>query len=228
MKKILALVLALALALCAMSVSVFAEEIVLLEDANGWAQVDPAAPWDGFGIGVAVNDKLVGDITLDDVKAIAAAGGAKLVLEFSCSSIATWQTTSPEAQFNCWDNEEALQVNSELTELGDNRYIATFEFDALVANLEAAGLTLDGVNNLGIQVWANDFVLYSAKIVTDGDAAVETPAEEEAPATEEAPVEEETVVEEPTTEEAPAETGLALAVVPMIVAAVAVVASKRR
>ncbi len=58
--------------------------------------------------------------------------------------------------------------------------------------------------------------------------AEEAPAEEEAPAVEEAPAEEET--EAPAVEETtePADTGLALAVVPMLVAAVAVVASKRR
>ncbi len=64
--------------------------------------------------------------------------------------------------------------------------------------------------------------------VVEGAAAEEAPAEEEAPATE--------VEDTPATEEAPADdtasepadTGLALAVVPMLVAAVAVVASKRR
>ncbi len=57
------------------------------------------------------------------------------------------------------------------------------------------------------------------------EAPVEEPVEEEAPVED---VEEAPVVDAPAADEAPAATGLALAVVPMIVAAAAVVASKRR
>lgn len=231
MKKILALVLALAMALCAMSISVFAENIVLFDNADG-DTLGIVDPWDGFGIGVAVNEKTVGEVTLDDVKAWATQGGVKVVMVFSTTAFATWQTHAPEIQFNCWDNEEALQTNFEVTDLGDGKYQGVVEIDTLVANLEAAGLTVDGINNLGIQVWCDNFTLYSLSVLTGGetvDAPVaeeeapaeeveEVPAEEEAPATEEAPAEE--------TE--PAETGLALAVVPMLVAAAAVVISKKR
>ncbi len=57
------------------------------------------------------------------------------------------------------------------------------------------------------------------------DTATEAPADDTAT---EAPAEEDTTVDAPAADEAPADTGLALAVVPMIVALAAVVASKRR
>ncbi len=82
-----------------------------------------------------------------------------------------------------------------------------------------------GVNLTNVAVEALEIT--SDKI---SGAAEEAPAEEEAPVEEEAPaVEEEApAAEEEAPVEEPAKTGLALAVVPMVVAAVAVVASKRR
>ena len=82
-------------------------------------------------------------------------------------------------------------------------------------------------------VWAGQGVDYYIDNVSITEGAEEAPADEvvEETTTEEAPADEvveETTTEAPDTEEAPAETGLVLAVVPMLVAAVAVVASKRR
>ncbi len=230
MKKLFALLLALIIVFGAMSVTAFAEEHVLFDNADG-DSLGIVDPWDGFGIGkfAAVNDKSIGELTIGDVRDIAAAGGAKLVFEFGCSSIATWQTTSPEVQFNCWQDEEALQVNTELTDLGNGRYLAVAELDTLVANLEATGKTTADIENLGVQVWVNDFVLYNAKLLTGDEAAAFAPPAVEAPA-EDTPVED-TPVEAPAddtpAEDAPAETGLTLAVLPAVIA-LAVVAFKKR
>ena len=245
MKKIFALVLALVMALCAMSVSVFAETITLFNNPDGdtlKADGTYTYPWDGFGIGsVAVNDKAYGELSIDEIKTITLEGGAKVVMEFACASFATWQTESPELQFNNWDNEEALQVNAELTDLGDGKWMAVWSLDDCYANLTNAGLTIDDVRCLGVQLWADQFVLYSVKIVTGDDANIEAPAVDEAPAedveapaedveapaVDEAPAEDTTVEDAPAADEAPAETGLALAIVPMIIAAAAVVLSKK-
>ena len=239
MKKIFALALALVLALCAMSVSVFAETITLFNNADGDSfRTDGTFcdPWDGFGIGsVAVNEKAIGELSLDEIKAITTAGDAKVVMEFACASFATWQTESPELQFNNWDDEENLQVNSELTDLGDGKWMAVWSLDDCYAKLTATGLTIDDVRCLGVQLWADQFVLYSVKIVTGDDAVIEVPTVDETPAEDvEGPVTDEDMVvdvpvedDAPTADEAPAETGLALAIVPMIVAAAAVVLSKK-
>ncbi len=240
MKKIFALALALVLALCAMSVSVFAETITLFNNPDGDTFKTDGTfcdPWDGFGIGsVAVNEKALGELSLDEIKAITTAGGAKVVMEFTCVSFATWQTESPELQFNNWDNEENLQVNAELTDLGDGKWMAVWNLDDCYTKLTDSGLTIDDVRCLGVQLWADQFALYSLKIVTDGDT-IDVPAVEEAPAedveapaedtTTEAPAEDVEAPAEDTATEAPAETGLALAIVPMIVAAAAVVLSKK-
>ncbi len=233
MKKIFALVLALVMALCAMSVSVFAETITLFNNPDGDTFKTDGTytdPWDGFGLGnVAVNEKAFGDLTIDEIKTITLEGGAKVIMEFACASFATWQTKSPELQFNNWDNEEALQVNSELTDLGNGKWMAVWSLDDCYANLINAGLTVDDIRCLGVQIWADQFVLYNVKIVTGDDAAVEAPVEDEVPVVEDTPVVDDTPdVEDAPADEVPAETGLALAVVPMIVAAAAVALTKKR
>lgn len=236
MKKIFAVALAMVMALSCMIVAAFADELVVFESAEGDKLVggdEYMAAWDGFGIGSDVNTGNIGDITWDEFKAIANAGGAKIVVEFGAASLATWGGGAMQGQFNCWDDEENLQVNPEVTELGDGRYMTVLNLDDCVAKLEATGGAVDSARNFGVQIWADECVIYSVKIVT-GDTEVEIPTNFETSdnetlaedTNEEVPVE--NPVGETTEETTPAETGIALAVVPMIVAAAAVAVSKRR
>lgn len=172
MKKLLAILLALVLVL-ALAVPAFAAETVIFETTDGEAFLDGdgnyQAPWGGFGIGPAVNGISVGNITIDDIRAWAEMGDCTLNLEIKCEGF--WgQSPAPEVQFNCWDNEEALQVKFALESLNSGRYLATASFDTLVEKLEATGKTIADINNLGVQVWSEKFTLYRVW--------VETPEEE--------------------------------------------------
>lgn len=237
MKKIFALATALVLALCAMSIVAFADEVVVYDNEEGttlYADGHYADPWDGFGIGSNVNVGNIGDITWEDFVNIVKAGDAKVVITFKATSLATWGGGAMQGQFNCWENEDNLQVNPEVTELGDGMYTTVLNIDDCVAKLEAAGGSVDTANNFGIQLWVDECVIYSVKLVT-GDVEVTAPAADdttaETPAddtTAEVPADETTENTETAEETTPAETGIALAIVPMVVAAAAVAVSKRR
>ncbi len=107
---------------------------------------------------------------------------------------------------------------------------------ALAAILVDCGFTAGGP---AIEVTSNtssadyDVVNMAVVIPDEPIAAPEAPVEEEAPAedvpaVEDTPAVEETPAVDAPADEAPAETGLALAIVPMIVALAAVVVSKKR
>ena len=223
MKKTLALVLALVMALCAMSVSVFAEEIVLFDNAEGQQVTVSTDPWDGFGVGVApVNGSSVGELSIEEVVAYAEAG-ATLTMVYT--STGCWGADAhPEIEFNVWEPEELTESIAFVNTVNEDGTITgTVNLGDVLANYIEFGGDVASIVDCGIQLWAQDFLLH--KLVISTDAPVETPAtEEEAPAedVEEAPATEEAPAEEP------AETGLALAVVPMIIAALAVVVSKKR
>ena len=109
---------------------------------------------------------------------------------------------------------------------------ATIALDDMVKAWTDAGLTLDTAEAFLVQVWTGNFKLYSAKFVTGADAAApaedtSAPAEDTTAPAEDttAPAEDTTAPVETTT---PADTGIVLAVLPMAVAAAAVVISKRK
>ena len=124
---------------------------------------------------------------------------------------------------------KSLKINGEEIAL-DEGYLTTLNeagaFDVCYYNIWATSY----FSTLGMEIINDVEVVFEIKA---GEAA-ESPAEDtatEAPADDtatEAPTEEDTTVDAPATDEAPAETGLALAAVPMIVALAAVVASKKR
>lgn len=231
MKKLFAIALAVVMALSCMMISAFAAETVLFEGEETFKTDGTYCdPWDGFGIGAPVNEKTVGDLTIEDVRALVVAGGAKIVMEYATTGC--WGGAShPEVEFNVWETEELTEsiAMTLVTDEATGHIIATVSLDEIYANFLAYGATsADEITNLGIQLWAEGFTLYKLSIVTDGDApAVEEPVEE-TPAVEDTPVEETPAVEDTPVETEPADTGLALAVVPMIVAAVAVALSKKR
>lgn len=215
MKKILAIVIAMVMVL-SLSVSVFAEEIVVFNNPEGEAFSDLLNPWDFYGIGgfwgrAAAN---VLDITIDEVKEIASAGGATFTMVFTGTE---YGDSAPNLTFDFSDPQAAAQFV--VTDNGDGTYTATAEFDDLVAAWEANGKTIDDIQNLLVQPNFSDFKLISATISTGEDAVEVTPVEDETPAEDETPVD---------TTETPAETGIVLAVLPMAVAAAAAVVAKKR
>ena len=215
MKKILAIVIAMVMVL-SLSVSVFAEEIVVFNNPEGEAFSDLVDPWDFYGIGgfwgrAAAN---VLDITIDEVQEIASAGGATFTMVVTGTE---YGDSAPNLTFDFSDPQAAAQFV--VTDNGDGTYTATAEFDDLVAAWEANGKTIDDIQNLLVQPNFSDFKLISATISTGEDAVEVTPVEDETPAEDETPVD---------TTETPAETGIVLAVLPMAVAAAAAVVAKKR
>ena len=232
MKKLLALVLALAVALCALTVTAFADETVVFDNPDGQSWSDLVNSWDFFGTdGYWGRTSATGVLSLEwaDIKPIMEAGGATFTYVYGADSAGT-----PSLNLTFDGNSAGNGVNAPftVTDLGDGKYEATVALDDMVAAWTATGLTLDDAEAFLVQVWTDNFKLYSAKFNTGADAVApaETPAETEAPA--ETPAEE-TPAEAPaeTPAETPApeapKTGLALAVVPAVVALAAVAVSKK-
>ena len=211
MKKILAFVVA-AMLVMAMSVTAFAATTSILTDDAKATQAEIANIMFTLPEGVAFE---TGDVVTVHIKGTASNTAVRVYLTDNV------------------DNGRVCEVA--VIEVVDGAFDATVEL-AIDTTGAIQGSAAPSVLILKGPDWATplaDIAVEVLDITSDKieGAAEEAPADEvveetteevveEAPATEEAPKEE-------TTTEAPA-TGLALAVVPMIVAAVAVVASKRR
>ena len=221
MKKILAISLAVVMALC-LSVSVFAEEIVVFDNPEGETFIGMAGneesfnPWDFFGIGGFWGREAatVLDITIDEVKQIAEEGGATFTYVFSGEQFGS---DVPSLVFEF--SEPQAKALFQVTDLGDGKYEATASFDELVAAWEANGRTIDEIGNLLVQPSYSNFKLYSATIVTGADTVEVAPVETTEPDATET---------DGASTETPAETGIVLAVLPMAVAAAAVVVARKR
>ena len=228
MKKILATLLALVM-LFALAVPAFAEENVVFENAEGQAFADLVNPWDFFGTDAYWGREAAQclSVTWADIKPIMEEGGATFTYVYSGDGAG-----NPTLNLSFTDgNGNGVTAPFTVADLGDGKYEATVALDDMVKAWTDAGLTLDTAEAFLVQVWTGNFKLYSAKFVTGADAVAPTettapdeddttaPAEDTTAPTDTAPAAE-------TTE--PADTGIVLAVLPMAIAAAAVVISKRK
>lgn len=206
MKKFVAILVA-ALLVFALSVGVFAEEIVVFNNPDGEVPTSCEDPWGSFGVaGDTWGRGTCCDISLEDLIALFEQGGYTLSYVYG-GSPATWGDTEghPAAVLNAgW--EQGVRMN--YTEIGDGKWEASVALDDVLAGYD---MEAGAIEALAIQNWAGDFKLYSAKFTNGADTVAAAPAPE-APAA-----------------SAPAapSTGLALAVVPAVMALAAVAVSKK-
>ena len=210
MKKILAIVIAIAMTL-ALSLTVFADEVVVFDNPAGEAWDDCVNSWDFFGVGGLWGRNAANalDISIEDLVALFADGSYSFVYVYS-GNPGYNNGGIPTGVVN-GDFENGAPC--EVVDLADGTHQATVKLSDVLA---AAGVAAENVENFVIQMSTDDFKLISAKF-TNG--AAETPAP--------APAEDTTPAPAPSTSTAPA-TGLALAVVPAVMALAAVAVSKKR
>ncbi len=216
MKKILALIIALMM-VCVLSVSAYAESVALFSNPDGEVPTSCEDPWGSFGVvGDVWGRGCCCDISLEDFVDYCNKG---YNFTYVFTGDPMFQDTYPHAVINAdWDNG----VDIPFVDIGDGKYQATI---ALADILSGYGLTAADVETFCVQNWTGSFKLLSVSI-TDEAAPAPAPAEE-APAP--APAAETPAADAPAADtSAPAETGIVLAVLPMAVAAAAVVISKRK
>ena len=225
MKKILSIVLALALVL-SMSVVAFADETLFeheipFPEDNGWWKED---------LDLKSNADLVAALKAEGAKlvikadAIVGDGVDGHGYQYGFQDTSSWVNVI--AHFNFANGEGQLAAESVVID-GDYAII-TIDGATILSAAEAAGATLEAYN------WINGACAgaktYSVSVIVP-DAPVEAPAETPAENTEtpaentEAPAEN---TEAPAETSEPANTGIVLALLPMAVAAAAVVVSKRK
>lgn len=223
MKKVLSIVVALVM-VCALSIGVCAEEIYSMATTQGQNQESLALP---------------GELTMSDGYSRIATNWVGGGSEYSAIISAI---NTPDASLVITYNGNISQFiiqtqNGEATDKAidlapvetDGKKVATISCNDIIAAMPTGCANNDvGWGNIAL-ICEDGAVLESFKIVTGAAEAPaettvpadDTPAETNAPAEDNAPAAE-------TAAPAPANTGIVLAVLPMAIAAAAVVASKRR
>jgi len=221
MKKILAFIVALVM-VCALSVSVYAESVSVFSSSEGEVPTSCEDPWGSFGvIGDVWGRGCCCDISLENFVDYCNKG---YNFTYVFTGTPMFQDTYPHAVINAdWDNG----VDIPFVDIGDGKYQATI---ALADILSGYGITAADVETFCVQNWTGSFKLLSVSFTDDAAAPAEdtsAPAEDTTAPAEDttAPAEDTTAPVETTT---PADTGIVLAVLPMAVAAAAVVISKRK
>ena len=223
MRKILTVLLAAVMLVSAMAVTAFAAEDVIFSSADGVASADcgVANPWDfvnivgdlwgrGNVIGYSVEDFAA---KLDE--------GATLVMVVGGNT----SSTANVAINGVFDAGNAVFTS---TDLGDGRYELSVSLADVKAYMDANSITT--FDTVCVQTNFNEFTLYEVKF-TSGETSAPAETTEPEATTEPETTEPETTEPETTPEpetSAPAETGIALALIPMAIAAAGVVISKRR
>ena len=230
MKKVLSVLLALVM-VCALSVSVFAADLFTL-DARAADTTDSFA--EGYKLEgwcpSLITQYMFPDVMAEFLTAIQTEGAKIQVTADVEVNGLLLQSYPPEGGS---DYTWTICSEGKTSEEVDGKVVTTFDAAALVAQYTSTPLGDDPSKNcsmdsvLNFAVDGTDTTIYAVKVVTDGDApAAEAPADEtaEAPADTTAPVETAPAAETTT----PADTGIVLAVLPMAMAAAAVVISKRK
>ncbi len=225
MKKILSIVVALTmamvLAISASAATLFELTEVARNDTPAGANIVFAdgVVWNEMGewYPAAITQYMSAAVAADFVAAIQVEGAQIRIAYTGDASVNILLQAYTDY---AWTNTEGSDAKVAETE-EDGMKVVYFDAAKFVKLYTDAGLSLDDVLNFSIS--ASGCTLYSVSVV-DGAPAAEAPAEEPA---EDTPVEntEEAPAE---AEETPAETGLAFAVIPAIVAMAAVVISKKR
>lgn len=156
------------------------KEITVFDNANG-NNVGVDSPWSFFGVGSFWGNNTDLDISFEEVKKIIVDGGATFSYVFSGTNPGT-----PKAcfNFNTYGNPaKEINVDCEVTDIGNGKYEATLSLDSLVSTWKANGKTLDDkdVAAFLIQPWASNFKLYSAKFVVPTSGSSSDPEPSEAP-----------------------------------------------
>ncbi|MCD7824323.1 MAG: hypothetical protein LUG86_09990 [Oscillospiraceae bacterium] len=215
MKKFLSIAVALVMVLSLTCVA-FADVSV---DVSG---IDTASSWDTYGASYE-DDSMV--ISLDDMNAIVEAMSEE-------GSVIVYTLTNTAGWFQVGFNSDSAAYSNTGDPDGTGGYIAyTVEADGDNQKVYVDGKTVYDLITASewYQLICGGEVLLNVTVVTGSDDASADADVEEVGETEEAEAAEETVeaTEETTTSTSPA-TGVALALVPMAIAGIAVVSSKRR
>ena len=231
MKKILSIAVALMMVM-ALSICVFADDEVVYEytvpgpvDTNGswWDTSSGLTSSDADFVAAIQTEGTMLRIECDAV-AVDGAEGHGFQYGFQCTS-GNWTMATIHSNFA---NGEGVCGADEIVVNGDRAYIyvdAPAFYALAKETIEGAGDSIDSWQWISGQCTGKN---YSIAVVKH--AAAEAPAETEAPAAEtEAPAETTAETEEPASTPAPEapKTGLALAVVPAVMALAAVAVSKK-
>ncbi|MCD7847546.1 MAG: hypothetical protein LUG49_05920 [Oscillospiraceae bacterium] len=225
MKKILAIAVAL-LMLCTLSLSVFADDIYVLEEAS-------SSVIGSFADGVAVSGWYPSLITeylfpevMDEFLEAIQTEGAQIEITSDVAATGALLQAYADGAYS-WSN--ITDIVSSTTD-ADGHAVVVFDAATLIAAYTDAGLSLDDVLNFGVDFNSGDATVYGVRVVTgtaadtSADATDDTSADNEADASTEESTDSSAAEE---TASSP-DTGIVLAVLPMAMATAAVVVSKKR
>lgn len=221
MKKIISVIMA-AVMLCALTVSVFAEEVLYSRDCEGFA----SGNWSDFGEFPKefVESMKTEGAVLVVTRSTETANKSYAAGEYEKFILIDGSWTGDTISLGTRSTMSADEPDSNIIDpISDDGTVASWDANAVYERWIANGLDKGGNPHLICN--ANGEGLYEVTNVSviipdaEEEPAEETPAEEAPADVEEAPAAE---------EEAPAETGIALALLPMALAAAAFAASKKK
>ncbi|MCD7785598.1 MAG: hypothetical protein LUH18_08520 [Oscillospiraceae bacterium] len=226
MKKILAIAVAV-LMICTLSLSVFADDLYVLEEgAND-------VVYGKFADGVSVSgwyksfitEYMYPEVMAEFLEAIQT-DGAQIEITADVAATGVLLQAYADGAYT-WAN---ITDTVSVTTNSDGNYVVLFDAATLIAAYTDAGLSLDDVLNFGVDFNEGDAVVYGVKVVTGTVADTSSDATDDTSADNEADASTEESTDSSATEETTSspDTGIVMAVLPMAIAAAAVVATKKR
>ncbi|MCC8131008.1 MAG: hypothetical protein LIO72_04575 [Ruminococcus sp.] len=220
MKKLLSLLVAV-LMLCALTLSVFAEDLYVLEEASGTAA-------GSFADGVEVSDwytsviteYMFPDVMADFLEAIETDGAQiEITADVECSGVLL-QAYADGAYTSAATTDKVSSSTD-----ADGNYVVVFDAATVIAAYTDAGLSMDDVLNFGVDFNSGAATIYGIKVTSESASVAATEPAEAEP---EEPEEAETTTSSTEETASSPDTGIVLAVLPMAAAMAAVVISKKR